>query len=393
VPARRGRDIRAQHCLIQSLRARCGHPGSTGIVLGGSMVVVLDPKQARSVFSRRAPSVLELRLAMLFKAPREAGRLGREEFAEMLDDGETREEDVERILGQLTADGVLVPVAETAPQGRQARYASDAASIATLLHSIAGDLAALGDWAEDRVRIEGASPGERLSALRSEAILLRDAVAAARGEFMAQQMARAPQARGLKIHLGCGGHAVADWVNIDLLSGDMRMNLAWQLPFDDGSASLVYSAHLFEHLNFHTEAPRLAREVHRILEDGGVFRLAVPDMQAYLREYANGNDEFFASCDRQRPEFGSAAGYSTPMSKIMFMAGSAGRPGHFFDHKMGYDFQTLADVLQRAGFSRVERVSYGNSGQPAFAAVDASSQAAGLRFDGVGHALLVEATR
>jgi hypothetical protein len=81
------------------------------------------------------------------------------------------------------------------------------------------------------------------------------------------------------------------------------------------------------------------------------------------------------------------------MSKIMFMAGSAGRPGHFFDHKMGYDFQTLADVLQRAGFSRVERVSYGNSDQPAFAAVDASSQAAGLRFDGVGHALLVEATR
>lgn len=357
------------------------------------MILVLDPKQARSIFSQRPPSVLELRLAMLFKAPREADRLAREEFAEMLDDGETRAEDVERILRQLGADGVLAPVAEGTPQGWQARYASDAASIATLLHSVAGDLAAFGDWAEAHVRIDGASPAARLSALRSEMLRVRDALASAQRPFMADQMARTPRGRRLKIHLGCGPHAVPGWVNIDILSSDMRMNLARDLPFDDGSAALVYSAHLFEHLNFHTEAPRLAREVHRVLEAGGVWRLAVPDMQAYLDEYARGNDAFFAACDSKRPEFGSAAGYSTPMAKIMFMAGSAGRPGHFFDHKMGYDFTTLADVLQRAGFSRIERVSYGSSAHPAFVTVDASSEAAGLRFDGVGHALLIEATR
>ena len=129
-------------------------PPATGTVLGGSMVVVLDPKQARSVFSLRPPGQLEVRLAMMFKAPRDADRLVQEEFAEMLDDGETRREDVERIVRQLTADGVLAPVAESSPRGRQARHASDAASIATLLHSIAGDLAALGDWAEDHVRHE-----------------------------------------------------------------------------------------------------------------------------------------------------------------------------------------------------------------------------------------------
>jgi hypothetical protein len=359
------------------------------------MVVVLDPKQARNVFSRRPPGVLEVRLAMLFKAPRDAERLVHEEFVEMLDDGETRPEDIERIVRELTAEGVLAPVAESAPEGRQARYASDAASIATLLHSIAGDLAALGDWAEDHVRIDGDAPGARLAALRAEMAHLRDTLADARREFAAGQL-RASQlsrGRGLQVHLGCGNHRVPDWINIDLLSGDMRMNLAWDLPFEDGSASLVYSAHLFEHLNFHTEAPRLAREVRRVLEGGGVWRLAVPDMQAYLDEYAKGNEAFFAACDSKRPEFGSAAGYTTPMSKIMFMAGSAGRPGHFFDHKMGYDFDTLAGMLQRAGFSRVERVSYGSSANPAFVAVDASSEAAGLRFDGVGHALLIEATR
>lgn len=359
------------------------------------MVVVLDPKQARSVFSRRPPGMLEVRLAMLFKAPRDAERLVHEEFAEMLDDGETRREDVERIVRQLTEDGVLAPVAESSPRGRQARHASDAASIATLLHSIAGDLAALGDWADDHVRIDGDAPGARLSALRSEMLRLRDTLADARGEFATRQLheARVAHSRGLKIHLGCGTHRVPDWLNIDLLAGDMRMNLAWDLPFEDASASLVYSAHLFEHLNFHTEAPRLAREVWRVLEDGGMWRLAVPDMQAYLDEYARGNEAFFDACDRTRPEFGSPAGYTTPMAKTMFMAGSAGRPGHFFDHKMGYDFDTLAAMLRRAGFGRVERVSYGSSSKPAFMDVDASSEAAGLRFDGVGHALLIEATR
>lgn len=359
------------------------------------MIVVLDPARARSVFSQRGPSVLELRLAMLFKAPRSLERLTDEEFVEMLDDGTTRREEVESLLRGLLSDGVLAPLDAATPAGRQAQYASDSTSIATTLHSVAGDLSALGDWAEANVLIDGQTPGEMLSAIRARTLALRDALRGAREEFLADQLKAVPAAHAgdLQVHLGCGSHPVPGWVNIDILGGDMRMNLAWNLPFTDGSAARVFSAHLFEHLDFHTEAPRLAREVRRILADGGVWRLAVPDMQAYLAEYARGNDAFFDACDRRRPQFGSAAGYATPMAKIMFMAGSAWRPGNFFDHKMGYDFDSLAALLRAAGFSRVEPASYGRDSQPAFLAADASSEPAGFRFDGIGHALMVEATR
>ena len=102
---------------------------------------------------------------------------------------------------------------------------------------------------------------------------------------------------GQRLHLGSGVSYPDDWINVDMIAGDMQLNLCWDLPFEDNSMKYVYSAHTFEHFDYHTSARRLVREIHRILMPGGVVRFAVPDMEAYTRAYIEKNTAFFDAYD------------------------------------------------------------------------------------------------
>jgi predicted SAM-dependent methyltransferase len=356
-------------------------------------ILRLDPGRARKVFSSRAVDALEVRLALAFKTPKEAGRLAGDDFEEALADGSTDPEAVRQALRRLTEEGVLVPPAEDA--GAEAVFSGELASLARQLDGIAGDLSAMGDWALRNVRAGGEDPARLLASVRERLAGLRRELRGAREAFLGEQLqgaVRAPEG-DLRLHLGCGDSRAPGWTNIDLTGGDVRLNLSWPLPFDDGSVSWVYSAHTLEHLDFHTAAPRLLKEIHRVLAPGGMARLAVPDLEAYAREYAAGNDAFFREYDRQRPEFGRAAGYRTNLSKVMLMAGSAARSGWFFEHKMGYDFDTLADLLRRAGFGAVERSRFGESAHEPLRGMDQTSGPAKLAYGDVANTLFIEATK
>jgi predicted SAM-dependent methyltransferase len=364
------------------------------------MILRLDAERARKVFGSRGAADHEVRLALAFKSPKDADRLVGEEFAETFDDGVTDRHALRQTVERLTAEGVLVAVPETDDQADDARFASELASSARQLEAIAGDLAAMGRWAGDHVRVDGDDPVAVLGAVRTRLTSLRNALADARGPFIASQRngataptcATAPTSP-LRLHLGCGAARVPGWINIDLAGGDLRLNLGWSLPFADSSVSCVYSAHTLEHLHYHTAAPRLLKEIHRVLAPTGRVRLAVPDLEAYSRAYAESNQTFFREYDRARPEFGTVAGYPTPLSKVMMMAGSALRSGSFFEHKMGYDFETLAALLRNAGFEAIERSRFGGSGHESLVTMDETSTAAGLSYEDVANTLFVEATK
>jgi predicted SAM-dependent methyltransferase len=353
-------------------------------------ILRLDPGRAREVLGSRAADALEVRLALAFKTPKEADRLAGEDFEEALADGGTDPEAVRAALRRLTAEGVLVedPSAE-------GLFAGELASLARQLDGIAGDLSAMGGWALRNVRVDGEDPARLLASARERLADLRRELRRAREPFVREQLegvVRAPEG-DLRLHLGCGESRAPGWTNVDLTGGDVRLNLAWALPFGDASVSWVYSAHTLEHLDFHAAAPRLLQEIRRVLVPGGTARLAVPDLEAYTREYAAGNDAFFREYDRKRPEFGRAAGYRTNLSKVMLMAGSVARSGWFFEHKMGYDFDTLADLLRRAGFAAVERSRFGESAHEPLRGMDHTSGPAKLAYGDVANTLFIEATK
>jgi predicted SAM-dependent methyltransferase len=90
------------------------------------------------------------------------------------------------------------------------------------------------------------------------------------------------------LNLGCGGHYHRDWINIDIAPAATDViyhDLANEpLPFEDRSCAAVYHSHVFEHIP-PVAVPAFLHECHRVLADGGVLRIAVPDLEGIAREY------------------------------------------------------------------------------------------------------------
>ncbi|MCF6147392.1 MAG: methyltransferase domain-containing protein [Candidatus Kuenenia sp.] len=90
------------------------------------------------------------------------------------------------------------------------------------------------------------------------------------------------------LNLGCGSHYKEGWVNVDFNStgpGVIAHNLAKGIPFEDGSFDVVYHSHLLEHFS-KSDAQRFMEECYRVLKDGGIIRVVVPDLERIIKWYS-----------------------------------------------------------------------------------------------------------
>ena len=83
------------------------------------------------------------------------------------------------------------------------------------------------------------------------------------------------------------------WIGVDWENADYNINLKSfdELPFKDNSKRAIYSAHVFEHLGYDA-VEKVLSECHRILVDGGVIRIEVPDAGLFVEAYKNDDAEF-----------------------------------------------------------------------------------------------------
>lgn len=92
-----------------------------------------------------------------------------------------------------------------------------------------------------------------------------------------------PKPKASFLNIGCGYRFSHDvrWLNVDLAPTSQevqKIDVAEGLPFQDQSFLGVYHSHVLEHLD--SEAGlRLVRECFRVLQPGGVLRVAVPDLE------------------------------------------------------------------------------------------------------------------
>lgn len=252
------------------------------------------------------------------------------------------------------------------------------ALLADTLQQVAGTIEAMGGQAETLLaQGTGIGLADRLAALTSAAMALRSALDAARQEFVAAQLralALPADVKNLRLHLGCGGHRLAGWINIDAGPADLALDLRWGLPFADASCSHVFMAHAFEHLYYPDEAQDVLAEIRRVLARGGRLRMVVPDIGLWLKAYVENDEAFFR--DRQRT-WHWWQGTGSRLGEVLAYGGAGPRASQFMEsHKFGYDYETLAGALRQAGFQDVERSAFQASPDPVLQVDDASLVAA-----------------
>jgi ubiquinone/menaquinone biosynthesis C-methylase UbiE len=138
----------------------------------------------------------------------------------------------------------------------------------------------------------------------------------------------------MQLNLGCYDKKIHGFINVDIRPevGPDLVDDAFKLEsIEENSVDLIYCSHMLEHLKF-PEAKQALRRWYTLLKDGGILRLAVPDMEAVFAHY------FYW---RRLPSLYSALW---------------GSQRHEFDfHYSGWDYQTLSDELSLVGFSDIYR--------------------------------------
>jgi predicted SAM-dependent methyltransferase len=136
------------------------------------------------------------------------------------------------------------------------------------------------------------------------------------------------------VHIGCGEKNFPGFINVDAQPFAhihiVTDNISRLSDFGDGTVDLVYMCHILEHIKKNKLANVLS-EMKRILKDGGILRLSVPDFDSLIEVYnASGKD--INKIDQQ------------------LMGGQ----GHKYNiHYTVFNYQRLWELLKNAGFGEV----------------------------------------
>jgi len=136
----------------------------------------------------------------------------------------------------------------------------------------------------------------------------------------------------MKLHLGCGKRNFGDeWHHIDCVDHPhVISNDVTNLPYDDNTCDLIYASHLLEYFD-RREAVDVLGEWHRVLKEGGVLRLAVPNFNTLALLYST-----------------ERIGLSQVLGPLY---GKLNDPPIY--HKTTYDFASLKNLLFHCGFESV----------------------------------------
>jgi predicted SAM-dependent methyltransferase len=156
----------------------------------------------------------------------------------------------------------------------------------------------------------------------------------------------------VKLHLGCGPRYIPGFKHIDIVPHDhvdVVTTVDNLFMIQDASVELIYACHVLEHFNRVTRA-KVLQEWFRVLQPGGILRIAVPDFEVCARLYLEGKASI--------PQIhGPILGGQTYLYNF---------------HYAIYDFTVIREVLESSGFTDVRRYDWRTTGH---ADVDDFSQA------------------
>ena len=118
-------------------------------------------------------------------------------------------------------------------------------------------------------------------------------------------------------------------------------DLAAGIPLGDGVADYIFSSHFFEHL-YQKDALHLLGECYRVLKEGAVLRISIPDLEYAIGLYALGNKK--------------------EMLQNYFFVEDG--DSHYSRHKYMYDFQMLSMLLKEVGFHDISRCKFQEGNVP-----------------------------
>lgn len=161
------------------------------------------------------------------------------------------------------------------------------------------------------------------------------------------------------LQVGGGPHNKAgrQWINGDILFGDIYLNAAEPLPFADHSFDVLFTEHFIEHLP-QEDAVSFMAEAFRVLKPGGVLRQSTPGLEQLIAVYQEINQEVSPAVAVARHMRNHRRNCSFARPTTCQFVNDIFR---LWGHQFIYDRQTLQAITEEAGFGNFRWVAFGCS--------------------------------
>lgn len=142
----------------------------------------------------------------------------------------------------------------------------------------------------------------------------------------------------VKLNLGSRDRDIPGFKNMDIdkhANVDYVGDVSDLSRFEDKSVSEIYASHILEHFP-HTQTLKVLKEWRRVLNDGGILYIGVPDFRRTIELYTaiNGINDWIINYLYGDQEYTTAFHYTA------------------------FDERRLSDFLLKAGFSEASRVEF-----------------------------------
>ena len=185
-----------------------------------------------------------------------------------------------------------------------------------------------------------------------------------------------------RINVGCGLSPAQGWLNIGLFSNNdappgekfpygttkikqgamiLHFDITKEIPIPKNNIQFVYAGHFIEHLPF-KDGIDFLKKCHQYMKEGGIIRLAFPDLGLWIKKYYEDDSDFFKKYYSLLKWHTKQYPYLMPELKTkgeIFML-----VAQMWGHKWLYDFESVKDVLERAGFVNISREKFRESSIP-----------------------------
>ena len=190
--------------------------------------------------------------------------------------------------------------------------------------------------------------------------------------------------KGLYVHYGCGFDAPNTWLNFDSsptlrferipiignlytknekrFSNNIKFgNIVSGLPIKKESCDGIYCSHVLEHLSL-KDFRKALKNTYLYLKPNGVFRLVVPDLYCYAKEYLG---KYSKRDSEASVNFMKLSGLGIEDEKrgvlgLAYEALSGSR------HKWMWDYYGLSRELKEVGFVNIRKSKFNDSSDKRF---------------------------
>jgi SAM-dependent methyltransferase len=134
------------------------------------------------------------------------------------------------------------------------------------------------------------------------------------------------------------------------------------LPVPSDSCRGVYCSHVIEHLSLE-DSRKALKNTYKIMRNGGTFRLVLPDLKFYAKQYVSNTSDDAAIAFMKDTSLGLEHRTKGFKNFLLAWLGNS-------RHLWMWDYKSLALELHKAGFIGIRRAYYGDASDARFNEVE-----------------------